>query len=387
MRPPAIPTMFAPAERSSPKTLERQASLFRDSGLLRNFADTVPTLLFVLNENRQIVFVNRLVCEVLGLEDGFGLIGQRVGEALRCIHARETDGGCGTTESCRECGGVRAALICLRGESNEQECRITRDEDYGSLDLRISAAPFTIGKELFAVYVATDIADEKRREALEHTFFHDIINTASGLQGFMEVFGEAGEHARPELIAQSRLLVRMLIDEIVAQRELAEAERGEIVLRPVTVTTRALLAGVKSLYEKHAVAGGRSVVIGESMEDLTLEADKALLQRVIGNMVKNALEASRKGETVTIGSSQGEGEVRFWVHNAGAIPRDVQLQIFQRSFSTKGKGRGLGTYSMKLLGEKYLGGKVSFTTSLDDGTTFTFAIPFSPRGDAGVRRE
>ena len=69
-------------------------------------------------------------------------------------------------------------------------------------------------------------------------------------------------------------------------------------------------------------------------------------------------------------------EVVFAVHNTEVMPEEVQLQVFQRSFSTKGQpGRGIGTYSMKLLGERYLGGKVSFTSQPSEGTTFRLAIP------------
>lgn len=75
-------------------------------------------------------------------------------------------------------------------------------------------------------------------------------------------------------------------------------------------------------------------------------------------MIKNALEASLPASTVTISSKRDKEIVRFSVHNGTYMPRDVQLQLFQRSFSTKGIGRGLGTYSMKLLGEKYLKGKL-----------------------------
>jgi sensor histidine kinase regulating citrate/malate metabolism len=59
------------------------------------------------------------------------------------------------------------------------------------------------------------------------------------------------------------------------------------------------------------------------------------------------------------------------------MQKDVQLQLFQRSFSTKGKGRGLGTYSIKLLTENYLKGKVRFETRRESGTTFFIKIPFS----------
>jgi signal transduction histidine kinase len=63
------------------------------------------------------------------------------------------------------------------------------------------------------------------------------------------------------------------------------------------------------------------------------------------------------------------------VHNPAYIPRNVQIQLFLRSFSTKGAGRGLGTYSLKLLGERYLGGHVSFVSDEQEGTVFTLTVP------------
>jgi sensor histidine kinase regulating citrate/malate metabolism len=59
------------------------------------------------------------------------------------------------------------------------------------------------------------------------------------------------------------------------------------------------------------------------------------------------------------------------------MPKDVRQQVFQRSFSTKGTGRGLGTYSMKLLGEKFLNGKVSFKSTAAAGTVFSLELPFN----------
>jgi signal transduction histidine kinase len=58
------------------------------------------------------------------------------------------------------------------------------------------------------------------------------------------------------------------------------------------------------------------------------------------------------------------------------MPKEIQLQIFARSFSTKGQGRGLGTYSVRLLTEKYLKGKVWFKSSEKQGTTFYICIPY-----------
>jgi sensor histidine kinase regulating citrate/malate metabolism len=76
-----------------------------------------------------------------------------------------------------------------------------------------------------------------------------------------------------------------------------------------------------------------------------------------------------------VGYSVDTERVIFFVHNDQFMPKEVQLQVFKRSFSTKGKDRGLGTYSIKLLGERYLKGKVWFETDLKNGTTFLISLP------------
>nr|WP_278336331.1 ATP-binding protein [Desulfonispora thiosulfatigenes] len=105
-----------------------------------------------------------------------------------------------------------------------------------------------------------------------------------------------------------------------------------------------------------------------------------LVRRVLNNMVKNAVEAS-DDEPVTIEVLSELNDIIFKVHNCQYISRDIQLQIFKRSFSTKEKGQGIGTYSMKLLGEKYLAGEVSFSTEKRLGTTFTFRLSNVKRND------
>ena len=94
---------------------------------------------------------------------------------------------------------------------------------------------------------------------------------------------------------------------------------------------------------------------------------------LLNNMVKNALEAGTG--IVTIDCRQEDNKTRVSVHNAEVIPEKARFQLFQPSFSTKGTGRGFGTYSIKLLTERYLAGKVGFTSSEGDGTTFFIKIP------------
>jgi signal transduction histidine kinase len=109
-------------------------------------------------------------------------------------------------------------------------------------------------------------------------------------------------------------------------------------------------------------------------EELDLVSDRVLLRRVVTNMLKNAAEASG-GQTVHIRTArQGDG-IAIEVRNSGYMSREVQLQLFKRSFSTKGEGRGYGTYGMKLFGERYLKGKIRFVSTPESGTAFTFLLP------------
>ncbi|MFH0867179.1 MAG: ATP-binding protein [Bacteroidota bacterium] len=91
--------------------------------------------------------------------------------------------------------------------------------------------------------------------------------------------------------------------------------------------------------------------------------------------MKNALEASPEGETIVISCSKSDDKIEFTVNNQGKIPEEIQFQIFQRSFSTKSKTRGLGTYSVKLLAERFLKGTAGFTTEERRGTTFSVRFP------------
>jgi sensor histidine kinase regulating citrate/malate metabolism len=135
---------------------------------------------------------------------------------------------------------------------------------------------------------------------------------------------------------------------------------------------------------KEVIKTYKNNYIGENKEiefnDLTngnahLKTDRTLLRRILGNLLKNALEASKDGDKVTITSEDLNSQIVFNVHNKSFIPRNIELQIFQRSFSTKGSGRGIGTYSVKLLTERYLKGEVSFLTDKKLGTVFTVIIP------------
>ena len=373
-----LPTHFAPAERLSQDDIEAQSTQFTQMPLSVWALDAVPDIFLIVNAQRQIVFANEALTRYLSLPSRECVNGMRPGEALRCVHAQETEGGCGTTEFCATCGAARAIVSSLAGRAMVEECHLTLQGGQ-ALDLRVWATPVGMNGERFSVFTVKDIGDEKRRRALERVFFHDILNTASGASSLVALLNGAGPEEQYELKADLTTVIDRLITEINAQRVLMAAESNELVAHPCSLQSLDVLYEAATVGRGYDMAKGRRIRVNPDAEDVPLVTDPALLGRVIFNMVKNALEACKPNDYVTLGcrrlaASEGD-EVEFWVHNPGVMSRTVQLQIFQRSFSTKGPGRGLGTYSMQLLSERYLKGKVSFESSTDRGTTFRARYP------------
>ena len=371
-------TRFASAQRAAPQDIDRLTRLIAGQKLLGVLPDAVPCILLVVNEHRQIVFANERLLELLPPEQRqAGIFGRRPGEVLGCVHAFENGEGCGTTESCSVCGALNAILTSLRGGTRVEECRITR-ADGEALDLRVWTTPLAVDGEQFTVFAALDISHEKRRQALERIFLHDIGNVASGLKWYTELLERGNPDKSREFQTALGQLSRELLDEIDGQRTLVRAESGELVVMPERLGTRQLLREAVELYRHHPVAHERHLHIDPDAADIAVTSDRTLLSRVLCNLIKNALEACRAGQTVTVGCARPGDTIEFWVHNPGVMPHAVQLQVFQRSFSTKGEGRGLGTYSIKLLTERYLHGRVSFTSNPEQGTTFTVHYPLAP---------
>lgn len=388
-------TPLPPPERTPADVLERQIGTFA-KGILTQALNAVSEIVLVLNAQRAIIFANEMADAVFGAGSMVDGLGKLPGDLLKCENALNSEHGCGTTRACTQCGALRAILGSLGGKRTESECRVTRLEGgrYMALDLRVKGTPVDLEGERFSIFAIQDISHEKRRRTLERIFFHDILNTAGGAANLAKLLAEtAPAHLSPEACLL-RETVDSLVDEILSQRELLEAENEELSVRPTWLESRALCKRLSETLTPKATGEALSsrIVCEADSESICFESDYTLLRRVLGNMVKNALEAVRPGETVTLSCGPGrrtckggecEAGVRFSVHNPGLIPYGDQLQIFQRSFSTKGEDRGLGTYSIKLLTEHYLGGEVGFSSTSSGGTTFYIILPLTRSGAAG----
>lgn len=375
-------TFFAPAGREPVVELERKSALLRNLPLLQPTLDAMSDVVLILNGNRQIVGANQALLQMLACPMT-AVLGKRPGELVGCKHAATGPDGCGTNHACLVCGAVEAILASQHTQAQvNRECRILLDDPLdGALDLRVSATAVNIDGERFTICVLKDISDQKRLAVLARMFFHDVLNTAGNIRGFAELLLESAPRNTPQNDELSQLteLADQLVEEIQAQRDLTFAESGDLEPDFEPVATRAVVERLRAFYTRHPVAWGRTIAVADVWIG-TLLTDERLLRRVLGNMLKNALEATPVGGQVTMSCQEQGSQVVFLVRNSQVMPPDVQLQVFQRSFSTKAKlGRGIGTHSMRLLGVTYLHGQVWFTSSEPDGTSFYLQLPKVPR--------
>ncbi len=373
----ASATLYLPAERVGPDVLARQQQEVGRHAVVAAMLEGFPEPAVVLNGARQIVRANARLTSLLGCDAG-GLVGQRLGEVLACEHASEAPNGCGTTANCRLCGAARAIERASTTDAQAtEECRISAVGDRGpaALDLRVWVTPMAVDGATYLLVALRDTSDEQRRRVLERMFFHDVLNAAGGLHGLLTLLPDLPPAQALEMTGEATRLAGQVVEEIEAHRDLSAAERGELLARPAVVDVATALADVAALYAHHPVAAGRTLDVDRPPDGATVAADPVLLRRALGNLVKNALEASAPGGRVGLRFRDGTSQ-RFEVHNVGVMPEAVRLQVFQRSFSTKaGRGRGMGTYSARVLVERCLGGCIGFSSTEEAGTTFWVALP------------
>jgi len=113
----------------------------------------------------------------------------------------------------------------------------------------------------------------------------------------------------------------------------------------------------------------------DNAEDYAVNTDPDLLKQVLLNIVQNSFDAVEENGEVSLNCRKTDRKIIIEVKDNGkGIPEEVQSKIFDLYFSTKKEGNGLGlSISQKIVNQ--LGGRLSFTSRRDEGTTFTIELP------------
>ena len=343
-------------------------------------ADLDPNPLAVLGQNRRALYGNPAARALCGTEDGTPFEGRRIGEILHCIHSLKPE-GCGDTPHCEYCGANRAIRGGLEGTAVTDECRITAYSTGGntSLEFSVQTRPVEWNGEKAVFCSLKDISHEKRRKVLERSFFNNILGAAVSAQSLSETLLKSQtDPSTADLVQQMRESCGAMVTEIRTQQTLLAAETDRLQVAWKKVAVADCIKEAVAMASSLSAAAGKSIFPVSPRETVTFWTDPELLALVLMNMLKNALEATMPGREVRLRGQVAGDKVEFSVWNDGLVSREARMQMFQRSYSTKGAGRGIGTYSLRLFAESYLGGQVSFTSG-ENGTTFTVSLPLMPK--------
>ncbi len=318
-----------PDIRQNLHAIRQQRLLLTQSPIFEKLCHSFPKPVVILNRTRQVVWANKQTVTLVGIDSDNQLRGSRLADFI-----------------------------------NNPQMISGSEQD-----------PFEVDDEIFFMVILEDSRSLFQRQSLERTFFHDLLNTAGGMQGLTGILQEATDDELPQLKDSVQNMADQLVEEILSQRDLLAAEMGQLKAHIQPLASVEVVSSVISSYQSHSSTGPRDILWAPEAAKFTFHSDPTLIKRVLGNMVKNALEATNRSDKVTINCGQKGAESWFSVHNPGAIPLEVQPQLFNQSFSTKGNGRGTGTFSMQLFTEKYLNGRISFNSNAAAGTTFTIHLP------------
>ena len=111
-----------------------------------------------------------------------------------------------------------------------------------------------------------------------------------------------------------------------------------------------------------------------NQEEIMIQGDRFYIQRMLHNLLLNAVEASSNQQSVSITLQQGKF-FTIIIHNEGTIPQELREMFFEK-FATAGKqqGTGLGTYIAKLIVEMHHG-SIAYHSSEEKGTDIVILLP------------
>ena len=171
-----------------------------------------------------------------------------------------------------------------------------------------------------------------------------------------------------------------MLSMINSSLDLYRMERGVYQLNPAPVNIVAVIKTVEIEVEKIRKIKNvtiKTTVLGRPLaheDTFTVFGEELLCYSMLTNLIRNAIEASPKGESISIGLDKMESAI-IKIVNKGVVPKQMRTNFFKK-FSTYGKtsGTGLGTYSAKLTAEIQRG-QISMATSENEGTTVTIQLP------------
>lgn len=276
--------------------------------------------------------------------------------------------------------GVPADVMSVIERGRMQEIR--REINIGNKIFLIISAPLLEGKG--AVGIVEDITEIRQLERVRRDFLtdisHELRTPLTSIRGYIEAIMDGLVNEKEERrylgkVLEEAIYLSNLVDNLL---QLTRAEIKKLQPKKEELNIEAIAKKIKErltlmAQEKRVkirIARGFPIAIGDS----------EMTERVLLNLMENAVKYNKEGGLVSVGYRIKDGELEVTVSDQGeGIPPQDLPYIFERFYKAdkarvKGTGMGLGLAIVKSLVEAQ-GGKVKVESKLGEGTIFSFTLP------------
>jgi signal transduction histidine kinase len=274
-----------------------------------------------------------------------------------------------------EPGGVWATEVVIAGGTDT------------AFDISLSAVPEGHDSALLLLWLR-DVRERKRRERFQRDILSTTTHDLKGPLGAISISCDVLLDRRQEDQKTKALLERIaasassaihLIDEFLNVRRI---EEGSFVMRPAKQDVGPVLAKAIETFRLSAETRGINLSVHETLSETSGCVDALALERVIANLVSNALKFTPRGGNVSIRNQRVPGGLVIAVQDSGTgmEPADAQ-RLFQRysrlDQHTDVPGTGLGLFIVKSIVSAH-GGNIDVTSAPGKGTSFEIFFPDAP---------
>lgn len=225
---------------------------------------------------------------------------------------------------------------------------------------------------------------EAMRESLTQMIVHDLKNPLTAIDGSIQLLSRKHLADRPEasrmagsILRSCRVMMGMILDLL----DVSRFEEGCPVVKPEPVALRELI--LSNIEECSAMARNAHVELSSEFPDTEPRAmaDPGLVERIVANLLNNAIKHTPPGGRVVVSSRRREGWVEVAVRDTGeGIPAGESDRIFDKFARAGGQtrstrhDRGLGLTFCRMAVEAH-GGHIGVESAPQRGSVFTFTLP------------
>lgn len=225
--------------------------------------------------------------------------------------------------------------------------------------------------------------NELLRRELVANFSHDLRTPLTMIIGYGEMMRDIPGESSPEnaanIVCEAERLNRLVSDML----ELSRLSSGTAELKDERFSLAGLACDAAKRYGELTEHDGFRVVFLTDGSDAYVYSDPGRVERVLQNLVGNALQHTGADKLVEISVSERGGWATVAVRDTGdGIPPEALPELWERYYKVnsahrRGSGTGLGLSIVKATMEQ-LGGHYGVDSAIGVGSVFWFSLPISP---------